>query len=147
MKCRIDREHDGFIAIEDLHLFFGEEISVGYFIKTDGQVDEIKACIMQTFGELKTKLTEIDLELIMNTKMITTNRAEELVKQQVMGDVEEEEDYQKVTNLFSRVSATEQSGETPIKVASSVSDEEVHKRCQALQGVDQLSSQMSASSQ
>ena len=25
---RIDREHDGFIAIEDLHLFFGEEISV-----------------------------------------------------------------------------------------------------------------------
>lgn len=36
MKCRIDREHDGFIAIEDLHLFFGEEISVGYLIKTDG---------------------------------------------------------------------------------------------------------------
>ena len=95
---------------------------------------------MQTFGELKTKLTEIDLELIMNTKMITANRAEELVKQ-------DEEDYKKVTTLFSRVSTTDQSGETPVKVESSVSDEEVHKRCQALQGVDQLSSQMSVPSQ
>lgn len=25
---RIDREHDGFIAIDDLHVFFGEEITV-----------------------------------------------------------------------------------------------------------------------
>ena len=99
---------------------------------------------MQTFGELKTKLTEIDLELIMNTKMITANRAEELVKQQMTSD---EEDYKKVTTLFSRVSTTDQSGETPVKVESSVSDEEVHKRCQALQGVDQLSSQMSVPSQ
>lgn len=114
---------------------------------TNGQVDEIKACIMQTFGELKTKLTEIDLELIMNTKMITANRAEELVKQQMTSDVEDEEDYKKVTTLFSRVSTTDQSGETPVKVESSVSDEEVHKRCQALQGVDQLSSQMSVPSQ
>lgn len=68
---------------------------------------------MQTFGELKTKLTEIDLELIMNTKMITANRAEELVKQQMTSDVEDEEDYKKVTTLFSRVSTTDQSGETP----------------------------------
>ena len=52
-----------------------------------------------------------------------------------------------MTTLFSRVSTTDQSGETPVKVESSVSDEEVHKRCQALQGVDQLSSQMSVPSQ
>ena len=47
MRRRIDRDHEGSIEIEDLHLFFGDEISV----------DEIKAYIIQTFGELKTRLT------------------------------------------------------------------------------------------
>lgn len=27
---RIDRDHSGVISIEDLHLFFGNEISVGF---------------------------------------------------------------------------------------------------------------------
>ena len=38
---RIDRDNEGSIEIEDLHLFFGAEISG----------DDIKACLVQTFGE------------------------------------------------------------------------------------------------
>lgn len=129
MRGRIDRDHEGSIEIEDLHLFFGDEISV----------DEIKAYIIQTFGELKTRLTETDLELIMNTKMITANRAEELVKQQVVGDIEEE-DYINVTSLFNRVvnstEVKEEDGKT-----EEPDPEEVHRRCLALSGVDKISSQ------
>ena len=130
MRRRIDRDHEGSIEIEDLHLFFGDEISV----------DEIKAYIIQTFGELKTRLTETDLECIMNTKMITANRAEELVKQQVVGDIEEE-DYINVTSLFNRVvNSTEVKEEGGTKTEEP-DPEEVHRRCLALSGVDKISSQ------
>ena len=57
---RVDRDHEQFITIEDLHRFFGEDISV----------DEIEAVIRQTFGYLKEELSEQDLERIMNTKVI-----------------------------------------------------------------------------
>ena len=109
-------------------------------------MDEIKACIIQTFGELRTKLTETDLEQIMNTKMITTNRAEELVKQQGKeeGESEEEnEDYIKVTSIFSRVSPTTPLGEPHVDVQPEVSEEDIVKRSRALKGADQLSSQKS----
>lgn len=56
----MDRDHEQFITIEDLHRFFGEDISV----------DEIEAVIRQTFGYLKEELSEQDLERIMNTKVI-----------------------------------------------------------------------------
>jgi len=29
VRRRIDRDHEGLIEIEDLHLFFGDEVSVG----------------------------------------------------------------------------------------------------------------------
>lgn len=90
---------------------------------------------MQTFGELKTRLTEHDLECILNTKMITANRAEQLVKQQVVGDMEEEEEYINASSLFNRV--------TP-PAANSVPEiekDELIKRSQALSGVDKISSQ------
>ena len=106
-------------------------------------MDEIKACIIQTFGELKTKLTESDLERIMNTKMITANRAEELVKPENDGDEEEEEEYIKVTSLFSRVDNTEPSTESLVVKGSDLSTEEMKKRSNALRGADQLSDQMS----
>ena len=130
---RIDRDNEGSIEIEDLHLFFGDEISV----------DEIKACIVQTFGELKTRLTEADLECIMNTKMITANRAEELVKQQVVGDVEEE-DYINVTSLFNRV-VNNNDAKKEEKEATTVDEDEVHRRCLALSGVDKISDKRIAS--
>lgn len=57
---RVDRDHEQFITIEDLHRFFGEDISV----------DEIEAVIRQTFGYLKEELSEQDLERIMNTKVV-----------------------------------------------------------------------------
>ena len=57
---RVDRDHEQFITIEDLHRFCGEDISV----------DEIEAVIRQTFGYLKEELSEQDLERIMNTKVI-----------------------------------------------------------------------------
>ena len=129
---RIDRDNEGSIEIEDLHLFFGDEISV----------DEIKACIVQTFGELKTRLTEADLECIMNTKMITANRAEELVKQQV-GDVEEE-DYINVTSLFNRVVNSNEVKEEQ-KETTTVDEDEVRRRCLALSGVDKISDKRIAS--
>ena len=128
----IDRDNEGSIEIEDLHLFFGDEISV----------DEIKACIVQTFGELKTRLTEADLECIMNTKMITANRAEELVKQQV-GDVEEE-DYINVTSLFNRVVNSNEVKEEQ-KETTTVDEDEVRRRCLALSGVDKISDKRIAS--
>ena len=106
-------------------------------------MDEIKACIIQTFGELKTKLTESDLERIMNTKMITANRAEELVKPETDGDAEEEEEYIKVTSLFSRVDNTEPSAESIVVKGTDVSTEEMKKRSNALRGADQLSDQLS----
>lgn len=109
-------------------------------------MDEIKDCILQTFGELKTKLTETDLEKIMNTKMITTNRAEELVKQQVVGDMEEDEDYKKVTSLFSRTDTTSGTGASSAEVTTEVSEQEARNRCQTLRGVDKLSSTLSVSS-
>ena len=59
VRCRIDREHEDSISIEDLHLFFGDEISI----------EEIEAVIQQTFGCTKEKLSEQDLEMIMNTKV------------------------------------------------------------------------------
>ena len=105
------------------------------------KVDEIKACIIQTFGELKTKLTESDLERIMNTKMITANRTEELVKPETDG--EEEEEYIKVTSLFSRVDNTEPSAESLVVKGSDMSTEEMKKRSNALRGADQLSDQLS----
>lgn len=90
---------------------------------------------MQTFGELKTRLTEHDLECILNTKMITANRAEELVKQQVVGDMEEEEDYINASSLFNRV-APPSAHSTP-----AIEKEELIKRSKALSGVDKISSQ------
>ena len=90
---------------------------------------------MQTFGELKTRLTEHDLECILNTKMITANRAEELVKQQVVGDMEEEEDYINASSLFNRV-APPAAHSTP-----AIEKEELIKRSKALSGVDKISSQ------
>ncbi len=62
VRRRIDREHEDVISIEDLHLFFGDEISI----------EEIEAVIQQTFGCTKEKLTEPDLEMIMNTKVRRT---------------------------------------------------------------------------
>lgn len=59
LRSRIDRDHEDTISIEDLHLFFGDEISV----------EEIEAVIQQTFGHTKERLTEQDLEMIMNTKV------------------------------------------------------------------------------
>ena len=91
---------------------------------------------MQTFGELKVRLTEHDLECILNTKMITANRAEELVKQQVVGDMEEEEDYINVTSLFNRVGSPVDHNSTPV-----VDKAEIIKRSKALSGVDRISSQ------
>ena len=110
-------------------------------------MDEIKACIIQTFGELRTKLTEFDLEQIMNTKMITTNRAEELVKQQGKEESESEEDdnddYIKVTSLFSRVSPTTPQGEGMVDIKPEVSEEDIVNRSIALKNADHLSSQKS----
>ena len=110
-------------------------------------MDEIKACIIQTFGELRTKLTESDLEQIMNTKMITTNRAEELVKQQGKEESESEsddnDDYIKVTSLFSRVSPTTPQGEAMVDVKPEVSEEDIVNRSIALKNADHLSSQKS----
>lgn len=60
---RVDRDHEQFITIEDLHRFFGEDI----------RVDEIEAVIRQTFGYLKEELSEQDLERIMNTKASLRN--------------------------------------------------------------------------
>ncbi|KAK8819401.1 hypothetical protein WA556_002392 [Blastocystis sp. ATCC 50177/Nand II] len=57
----IDREGKGVIEVTDLHLFFGESISI----------EEIEMTIEQTFKEKKQWLTESDLEKIMNTRMIT----------------------------------------------------------------------------
>ena len=56
---RVDRDNEDFISIDDLHRFFGEDISV----------DEIEAVIKQTFGREKEQLTEQDLEMILNTKV------------------------------------------------------------------------------
>lgn len=56
---RIDREHDGVIHTNDLHLFFGETIPI----------EEIEMIIYNTFGEKKEILTESDLEKIMSTKV------------------------------------------------------------------------------
>lgn len=67
LRCRIDRDHEDTISIEDLHLFFGDEISV----------EEIEAVIQQTFGHTKERLTEQDLEMIMNTKVKVGEDAEE----------------------------------------------------------------------
>ena len=67
LRCRIDRDHEDTISIEDLHLFFGDEISV----------EEIEAVIQQTFGHTKERLTEQDLEMIMNTKLKVGQDAEE----------------------------------------------------------------------
>ena len=67
LRCRIDRDHEDTISIEDLHLFFGDEISV----------EEIEAVIQQTFGHTKERLTEQDLEMIMNTKVKVGGDAEE----------------------------------------------------------------------
>ena len=56
---RVDRDNEDFISIDDLHRFFGDDISV----------DEIEAVIKQTFGRKKEQLTEQDLEMILNTKV------------------------------------------------------------------------------
>ena len=66
MRRRIDRDHEDTISIEDLHLFFGDEISV----------EEIEAVIQQTFGHTKERLSEQDLERIMNTKVAAAARSE-----------------------------------------------------------------------
>ena len=79
----------------------------------------------------------------MNTKMITANRAEELVKPENDGDEEEEKEYIKVTSLFSRVDNTEPSTESLVVKGSDLSTEEMKKRSNALRGADQLSDQMS----
>lgn len=81
----------------------------------------------------------------MNTKMITTNRAEELVKQQ-NEDVnsDEDEDYISVTSLFKRnvpVSAVEDDSMKEVDVDA----EEMKRRCQALSGVDKMSSSLTPS--
>ena len=80
---------------------------------------------MQTFGELKVRLTEHDLECILNTKMITA-----------VGDMEEEEDYINVTSLFNRVGSPVDHNSTPV-----VDKAEIIKRSKALSGVDRISSQ------
>ena len=56
---RIDREHDGIIHTEDLHVFFGESIPI----------EEIETIIFKTFGEKRDVLSESDLERIMSTKV------------------------------------------------------------------------------
>ena len=66
VRRRIDRDHEDTISIEDLHLFFGDEISV----------EEIEAVIHQTFGHTKERLSEQDLERIMNTKVAAAARSE-----------------------------------------------------------------------
>ena len=66
VRRRIDRDHEDTISIEDLHLFFGDEISV----------EEIEAVIQQTFGHTKERLSEQDLERIMNTKVAAAARSE-----------------------------------------------------------------------
>ncbi|OAO14910.1 calcium-dependent protein kinase [Blastocystis sp. ATCC 50177/Nand II] len=103
----IDRDHEDTISIEDLHLFFGDEISV----------EEIEAVIQQTFGHTKERLSEQDLERIMNTKMITNNNTEALatLKTQHIEGVYPDETYITVSSIFSRVG----SYENPKKEASS----------------------------
>lgn len=81
----------------------------------------------------------------MNTKMITTNRAEELVKQQ-NEDVnsDEDEDYISVTSLFKRnvpVGTVEDDSMKEVNVDA----EEMKRRCQALSGVDKMSSSLTPS--
>ena len=56
---RVDRENEDYVTIEDLHLFFGDEVSV----------EEIEAIIQFTFGCRKDRLSEEDLEKILNTKV------------------------------------------------------------------------------
>ena len=79
----------------------------------------------------------------MNTKMITTNRAEELVKQQHVS-YSDDEDYINVTSLFKRNTPTnvieDESGSS-----AEVDQEEIKRRCQALSGVDKISSSISPS--
>ena len=80
----------------------------------------------------------------MNTKMITTNRAEELVKQQHITYSDDDEDYINVTSLFKRNTPTnvieDESGSS-----AEVDQEEIKRRCQALSGYDKISSAISPS--
>lgn len=91
---------------------------------------------------MKTRLTENDLEMIMNTKMITTNRAEELVKQQHISYSDDDEDYINVTSLFKRNTPTNVI-EDESSPSVEVDQEEIKRRCQALSGVDKISSSLS----
>ena len=78
----------------------------------------------------------------MNTKMITTNRAEELVKQQHITYSDDDEDYINVTSLFKRNTPTnvieDESGSS-----AEVDQEEIKRRWEALSGVDKISSSIS----
>ena len=81
----------------------------------------------------------------MNTKMITTNRAEELVKQQTVGDSDDDEDYINVTSLFKRnvpANSVEDIQEESSQQVE-VDEEEMKRRYKALSGVDKISSSLS----
>lgn len=80
----------------------------------------------------------------MNTKMITTNRAEELVKQHNIEGSDEDEDYINVTSLFKR-NVPVQSVEDESMKQVEIDKEEMKRRCQALSGVDKISSSLSPS--
>lgn len=81
----------------------------------------------------------------MNTKMITTNRAEELVKQQTVEDSDDDEDYINVTSLFKRnvpANSVEDIQEESSKQVE-IDEEEMKRRYKALSGVDKISSSLS----
>lgn len=94
---------------------------------------------------MKTRLTENDLEMILNTKMITTNRAEELVKQQ-QPDYGDDEDYISVTSLFQRNKQPTMI-ENKFNSTNEIDQEEIKRRCQALSGVAKISSSLSPSNE
>ncbi|KAK8791666.1 hypothetical protein WA588_001977, partial [Blastocystis sp. NMH] len=134
----VDRDHEQFITIEDLHRFFGEDISV----------DEIEAVIRQTFGYLKEELSEQDLERIMNTKMIANNHTEELVTMQTQHHDNDQPDqsYITVSSIFSRIQSYEKPN-TNLSVSSEgqtslseYDENELLRRSKALSAADELAS-------
>ena len=86
------------------------------------------------------------MEQILNTKMITANRAEELVKQQATSPVEDE-NYIGVTSIFDRVvqpsplhSNLDKVEEEKEEEEDSPNEEEVRRRCMTLSSIDRISS-------
>lgn len=146
---RIDREHAGVISIEDLHLFFGDEISVGLRRNVHLQVNEIEAVIKQTFGCRKENLTENDLEKIMNTKvsylisivkqMIVNNNTEALAMYHSQSEgVNPDQTYITVGSIFSRVASEVSDSGSQSPTFDRSNGEDLLERSKALTVADRL---------